>query len=110
MTDIDLVSYVYWEYSVAVLLVTEVIRTILADVHVPFIQNIVTKRPKWITLIVAILLSVADRIFISQSFHLWQFIISFGLAVLGYDYGLKILKERIFTPMFDWIKSFKENR
>lgn len=107
MTDFDLTKYIYWEYSVAVLLITEVLRALLGGINSKVIQYIVKEQPKWLSLIVATFLAVLDWILISQSFHLWQFTISFGLAVLGYDYGFKLLKEKILTPLLDWIKSLK---
>jgi hypothetical protein len=29
-----------------------------------------------------------------NKFHFWQFIISFGVAVLGYDYAVKLIKDQ----------------
>jgi hypothetical protein len=107
MTDLDLAKYIYWEYSVAVLLVTEVLRALLGGIPTRFFQIIVKEQPKWLSLIVASILALLDWILISQSFHLWQFCISFGLAVLGYDYGFKLLKEKLIVPLMDWIKSLK---
>lgn len=108
MEDYDLQRYIYWEYSVAVLLITEVLRALFGNVNTPFVRRIMKEQPKWLTLIVAVALAAADWILLSHSFHLWQFTISFGLAVLGYDYGLKILKERIVMPFLDWIKTLKQ--
>lgn len=108
MEDYDLQRYIYWEYSVAVLLITEVLRSLLGDINTPFVRRVVKEQPKWLTLIVAIILAVADWVILSHSFHLWQFTISFGLAVLGYDYGLKILKDRILLPLIEWVKTLRE--
>jgi hypothetical protein len=110
MTDFDLSKYIYWEYSVAVLLITEVLRALLIGIDAKVIRIIVKEQPKWLSLIVATILAMLDWWLISQSFHLWQFTISFGLAVLGYDYGFKILKERLLMPVLDWFKSLKENK
>lgn len=108
MTDFELTKYIYWEYSVAVLLMTEVLRALLIGIPNKVVQYIVKEQPKWLSLIVAIILAVLDWVLLSKSFHLWTFTISFGLAVLGYDYGFKLLKEKILTPLMDWIKSLKQ--
>ena len=108
MTDFELSKYIYWEYSVAVLLVTEVLRALFVNVNTKFIRITFREQPKWLSLIVATALALLDWIFLSKTFHLWQFTISFGLAVLGYDYGFKLIKERLLMPFLDWVKSLKQ--
>lgn len=95
MTDLDLASYLYWEYSVAVLLLTEIGRLLLKGFQRKIIQVIVVEQPKWLSLIVATLLAVLDWLIFSEgkTFHFWQFVISYGVAVLGYDYAIKLLKD-----------------
>jgi len=110
MTDLDLAKYIYWEYSVAVLLITELLRQLLGGIPVRFFQIIVKEQPKWLTLIVATVLALLDWWLLSTSFHLWSFCISFGLAVLGYDYGFKLLKDKILTPLVEWFKSLKTDK
>lgn len=106
MEDFDLARYIYWEYSLAVLLVTEMIRALTKNIQLRFIQIISVEQPKWLSLFTAILLAVLDWIIMSNGnkFHLWQFTISFGLAVLGYDYGWKIVKDKFITPLMDAVK------
>jgi len=95
MTDFDLSKYIYWEYSLAVLLLTEVVRQLTKGIDHKLIRFIVVDNPKWLSLIIATILSVCDwLIFSSNTFHFWQFIISFGVAVLGYDYALKLIKDQ----------------
>ncbi|HMG91678.1 MAG TPA: hypothetical protein VK589_16585 [Chryseolinea sp.] len=95
MTDIDLASYLYWEYSVAVLLFTEICRLLLKNVPKRLVQLIVVQEPKWLSLIVATVLALLDWLIFSKGriFHFWQFTISYGVAVLGYDYAVKLIKD-----------------
>lgn len=95
MTDLDLASYLYWEYSVAVLLLTEIGRILLKSIQKKWVQLIVVDQPKWLSLIVATFLAVLDWLIFSngRTFHFWQFIISYGVAVLGYDYAVKLIKD-----------------
>ena len=96
MFDFELAKYIYWEYSLAVMFVSEMFKTLLKDIPGKFIQTIVVTQPKWLTLIVAIALGIGDWVFIDHGTpNYYQLIISFGLAVLGYDYGLKLLKDLI---------------
>jgi hypothetical protein len=99
MTDFELSKYIYWEYSLAVLLVTEIIRALTKNVNTKFVKLIIADNPKWLSIIVATFLAVLDWIILSNAnvFHLWQFIISFGVAVLGYDYVVKLIKDKFFT-------------
>ena len=96
MTDFDLSKYIYWEYSLAVLILTEVLRALLKGMDAKFVRFVTVDNPKWLSLIVAIVLAFLDWIILSSgnTFHLWQFVISFGVAVLGYDYVLKLIKDQ----------------
>jgi hypothetical protein len=96
MTDFDLAKYIYWEYSLAVLILTEVFRALIKGINTKFVRFIVSEHPKWLSLFVAIVLAVLDWIVFSsgQAFHLWQFVMSFGVAVLGYDYVVKLVKDQ----------------
>lgn len=96
MTDFDLSKYIYWEYSLAVLILTEVLRALLKGIDAKFIRFATIDNPKWLSLFTAILLAFLDWIIFSQgnTFHLWQFVISFGVAVLGYDYVIKLVKDQ----------------
>lgn len=102
MTDLDLAKYIYIEYTVAVLLFSELAKILLKKMNIKWIQFIAVEEPKWLTLIVAVIFSLADWIFVSKGghFNFYQTAISFGLAVLGYDYGLKIVKD-LFTRVRD---------
>lgn len=95
MTDLDLAAYIYWEYSAAVLLVTEIIRQLSKGSTNKIIQTIVVDSPKWLSLIIATFLAILDWTVFGngREFHFWQFVISFGLCVLGYDYGIKLIKD-----------------
>lgn len=96
MEDIDLLKYIYIEYSIAVLVVTELARFFLKKIDVKFTQYIAVKEPKWATLIIASVLSVADWLLIGHgdNFNFYQMLISFGCAVLGYDYLYKVIKDQ----------------
>lgn len=101
MEDFELSKYIYWEYSLAVLVVTELVRVLTKDIQTHFTQKIIVRFPKWITLFVAIFLSVCDWLIFSkgQNFHFFQFVISFGVAVLGYDYVWKLIKDQFKKPI-----------
>lgn len=96
MEDIDLLKYIYVEYSIGVLVFTELARLFLKKIPVKFTQYISVEEPKWITLIVAVILSVLDYLLISKgdSFNFYQALISFGISVLGYDYVWKLIKDQ----------------
>lgn len=99
MTDFDLSKYIYWEYSLAVIIITDMVKLLFKKVDWKFIQTIMRDNPKWITLMVAVTLSILDWFIFStgQAFHFFQFVISFGIAVLGYDYIFKLIKDQ-FKP------------
>jgi hypothetical protein len=95
MEDSDLLKYIYIEYSISVIIVTELARLFLKKIKTKATQYLAVEEPKWLTLVVAALLSVADYIFISKgdSFNFYQSLISFGCATLGYDYVIKLIKD-----------------
>lgn len=96
MEDFELSKYIYFEYSLAVLVLTDMVKMLLKNIQIGFIQFVVVDNPKWLTIIVAIILSVLDWLVIGNAnkFHLFQYIISFGVAVMGYDYIWKLIKEQ----------------
>lgn len=97
MEDIDLLKYIYWEYTAGVLIVTEVLKYFIKKIDAKFAQYIAVKEPKWITLIAAIILLIADYFLVSRgdSFNLYQALISFGVAVFGYDYFINPIKFQV---------------
>lgn len=106
MQDIDLWKYIYIEYSIAVLVCTELVRFFVAKIKYRWAQYIGVDQPKWISLIVAIVLSIADWVFIghAETFNFYQMIISFSLSVLGYDYGWKLIKDQLAPLVEAWTK------
>ena len=106
MQDIDLLKYIYIEYSIAVLVCTELVRFFVSKLQYSWAQYIGVTQPKWITLIVAILLAVGDWFFIgnAKTFNLYQMLISFGVAVLGYDYIYKLVKDQFGSLVKAWTK------
>ena len=96
MPDFELSKYIYWEYSLAVLIITEVGRALLKGIDSKVVRIITVDNPKWLSLICAVVLAGLDWVIFSSghTFHLWQFIISFGVAVLGYDYVIKLIKDQ----------------
>lgn len=106
MQDIDLLKYIYIEYSIAVLVATELVRFFVAKLHYGWAQYMGVTQPKWITLIMATVLAVADWVFIgnAQTFNLYQMLTSFGVAVLGYDYIWKIVKDQFGSLVRAWTK------
>ena len=109
MTDFDLSKYIYWEYSLSVLVLTEVLRALTKGIDAKIIRFVVVDNPKWLSLIVASVLAVVDWLIFSNghAFHLWQFVISFGVAVLGYDYVFKLIKDQ-FKKAPDIVVTTKE--
>lgn len=97
MEDYDLAKYIYWQYTIAVMAVTEVIKFFLKKINVKFIQYLAVKEPKWITLVVATALALFDFIVISggDKLNIYQLLISFSLAILGYDYLYNPIKNQI---------------
>lgn len=96
MEDFDLGKYIYWEYSLSVLIFTELARVLLKKINTRFVQIITIEQPKWVTLFVAVSLAAIDWLVFGngKEFHFYQFIISFGCAVLGYDYVVKLVKDQ----------------
>jgi hypothetical protein len=100
MEDFELSKYIYWEYSLAVTIVTELVRLLTKNIKLRIVQLITVENPKWITLIVAIILAVLDWLIFAngKAFHFFQFVISFGVSVLGYDYVFKLVKDQFRKP------------
>lgn len=106
MQDIDLMKYIYIEYSIAVLVGTEVLKFFIGKLYYTWAIYLSTEQPKWITLFVASVFAVADWFFIghAQTFNFYQMVTSFGIAVLGYDYVWKVLKDQFGTMIKSWKK------
>lgn len=98
MTDLDLSKYLYIEYTIAVVVVSEIFKFFLSKIDKKFIQYVSVKEPKWISLFVATILAIIDWAFIGKfgTFHFYQMTMSFAIGVLGYDYVWKIIKNAIF--------------
>lgn len=97
MTDFDLSKYIYIEYSIAVIILSDVVKMFLSKIDKPFFQYIGKKEPKWTTLFVAIILAVLDWAIVGggKHFNFYQMSLSFGISILGYDYAWKLIKEAI---------------
>lgn len=80
----------------AVLLLTEVVRALTKGIDNKVIRFMVVDNPKWLSLTVATLLAGLDWLVFSagKHFNFWQFTISYGVAVLGYDYAVKLIKDQ----------------
>ena len=76
-------------YIVAVTVIVEMIKAVVK-------LNI---NPKWITLAVAVICAIIQIIFDDAATveSWWKLVISFGVAVLGYDYFIKPVKDLIQT-------------
>lgn len=92
--NFHLTDFLYLEFAVAVVLVTELIR---------FLVKGIDKRvaPRWLSLFVAVLLSVAAFYYYHSEIatHLWKSISSFALSILAYDLIWKPLKKKIFPGL-----------
>ena len=86
---IDILNHIYIEYTLAVIVITEVIKRALAEGNL---------QPKWITAAVAVVLGVVGVIIKIQVQHeaidFWRMLTSFGVSIIGYDYLLKPILDR----------------
>ena len=82
-TLFDITNYLYIQVTLGIIVITMV-------VHKFFKPNV---HPKWVTLIVALAVGVVHY-FAAPEFDLWKLISSLGFAIMGYDYLVKVLKDR----------------
>jgi len=81
-------QYVYWELVMAIVSISYI--------AIYFIRlKSKTIHPKWVTLIVAVLLSGLMAVTKPEAFDLWKAIISLSLAVIFYDYIVKVVVDLI---------------
>ncbi len=88
----EITNYLYPGYVIAVIFATTWIRWVITD-----IDKIV--HPKWVTLIVATILGLVGFVFNlypGEHFDAFKCVISFGVATLGYDYIVKVVKDKLF--------------
>ena len=82
--------FTFPEYIIAVIVFVEVIKAFVKpSIH-----------PKWVTLIVAIVCAVV-QIWLDPAAHItswWKLLISLGIAVVGYDYLIKPIKDKVLPP------------
>lgn len=99
MEDFKLFEYIYWQFSISVLIGTEIMRFFFSKLSlVPAsLKYIFVKEPKWLTLIVALIMGAASWSAIKAEFDINRAVISFGVAVLGYDYVWKLIKDKFKT-------------
>ena len=81
--NIELSNYIYIEFTLAIILLTEIAKKMFPIAH-----------PKWPTLGIAVVGAVAEW-FLRESPDVWTLIISFSVAVLGYDYVVKLIKNAV---------------
>ena len=90
----QITEYIYPGYVIAVIFATTWIRWVF-----PEIDKII--HPKWITLFTAAVLGVVGFVFKmypGENFNVFKCVISFGVATLGYDYIVKVVKDKLFPP------------
>lgn len=83
--DMILINYTYPEFIAAVIIMVELIKY-LANPKL---------HPKWITLVVAIMCAVIELAVRGHGVNVWFLVISLGVAVLGYDYIIKPIKDKV---------------
>lgn len=96
MQDLDLWQYVYWQFSVAVLFSTEIVKQLSKGLVLNRpLTFVIQTNPKWLTLICAVIISLGDWLVFGngKTFHFMTYLISFGITVLGYDYAWKLVKD-----------------
>lgn len=89
-----LTDFLYLEFAVAVVLVTELVRYMVKGIDSKI-------APRWLSLIIATLLSVAAFYYYKSVIaeHLWKSISSFSLSILAYDLIWKPIKKKIFPGL-----------
>lgn len=81
----DLLNYMYYELTLGIIFTTMVINKLFA------VKKYIDL--KWLTLVVAAFGGVVHYLTHDDS-DIWKIIISFGLAVLGYDYFVKVISDK----------------
>lgn len=91
--DIDITQYIFLQMTIGIVLTTMIVKT----------QVITRLHPKWITLIVAVFGGVVQYLMYlyecyrqadtCQAFEIWKAVNSMGIAIIGYDYFVKVVKD-----------------
>lgn len=84
-------NYLYPEYVVAVIVITALVRKLFYG-----IDQVI--HPKWITLIIGVILGVvgyAMKTLQEEQYDVFKVLISFGLSTLGYDYFWKVITDAL---------------
>ena len=82
-----LLEYTYPGYIIGVVVIVELIKHFFTP----------KLHPKWITLLVAIAGAVVELLIHRYELDAWKLIISLGIAILGYDYIYKPIKDKVST-------------
>ena len=81
--------YIYIEYVLAVVLLTEMVKKAFAEADL---------HPKWVTLGVAVVMAIVGMIIqlsiLNNAIEFWKLISSVGVACLFYDYIIKVIKDK----------------
>lgn len=85
-------QYLYIEYTIAVVVVTELLRYLVSGID----RRI---KPRYLTAVLGLLLGVIGW-YMYEGIDLWKAIISFSIAIIGYQYFWKPIKEK-FLPQLD---------
>lgn len=84
--------YIYIEYVLAVIFLTELVKKAFAEADL---------HPKWITLGVAVVMAVVGVVIqisiLHNAIEFWKLVTSVGVACMFYDYILKVIKDKFFS-------------
>lgn len=85
--EILLLNYVYPELILGIIVITELYKHLFPN----------RLHPKWLTLLFAVAGALLEVAFRPEPVNIWYLVISFGVAVLGYDYFYKPIKDKVST-------------
>jgi divalent metal cation (Fe/Co/Zn/Cd) transporter len=83
--EIVLLEYTYPAYIIGVVVIVELIKHFFNPVL----------HPKWVTLLVAVGGAIIELVIHRYELDWWKLIISLGIAILGYDYIYKPIKDKV---------------
>jgi hypothetical protein len=85
--------FIYPEYTLAVLITTDLLRFLVKGIDKKI-------EPKYLCLVIAILL-VIPVYFVHHEYNFWKGLVSFGIAILAYQYIWYPIKKNFFKKFKD---------
>lgn len=91
ISNINVTDYIYPEYTVAVIFLTELIRFLIAGID----QKI---KPRYVTALLGLALGVIGIMYYGE-IDIWKAVTSYSIAVTGYQLLWQPIKERFFKGL-----------